>query len=117
MLVKVMDSVILQFVWICYIIYNVFWSLAKSGRKLDSPNQLQLTTKNHIDRRHFIHLYTCTSNTGKQTCCMDVYQLLNPSDEEKLRIVFSKGAPTKTYLRHNQRHNQYFPTHGGGIRP
>ncbi|KAG5880932.1 hypothetical protein JTB14_022308 [Gonioctena quinquepunctata] len=109
-LVKVMDGIILQFLWICHLIYNVFGSVTKSHGKIKAADQdNNLHGRNHNERRHFIHLYSHPSNTGKPTCYMDVYPLSSSSEEEKLRSVSSKRAPNKTFLRHNENHKYADP--------
>ncbi|XP_050515600.1 uncharacterized protein LOC126890579 [Diabrotica virgifera virgifera] len=100
-LVKVMDLIILQFLWIGYVIYRSVCPEKKLYHSIQDDRSLsQDETKN---KRHFIHLYTTTSMNGKPVCYMDVYQIYSASDEEHLRSVCSKGVPNKTYYRHKER--------------
>ncbi|XP_057669412.1 uncharacterized protein LOC130901818 [Diorhabda carinulata] len=96
-LVKVMDGIILQILWIGYVIYKSLCPEKKIERSTCLPQG------DGKDKRHFIHLYTTTSTNGKPVCYMDVYKIYSASEEEHLRSVCSKGVPNKTYFKHKQR--------------
>ncbi|CAH1105323.1 unnamed protein product [Psylliodes chrysocephalus] len=100
--VKVMDSIILQILWIGYIIYESLRP-EKDIERSDTPYESQnLSQDNSKNKRHFIHLYTTTSTSGKPVCYMDVYQMNSKSEELKLRSVCSKGVPNQTYFKHKE---------------
>ncbi|CAG9855884.1 unnamed protein product [Phyllotreta striolata] len=106
-LVKIMDSILLQILWIGYIIFKILRP-EKEIEKLDDDNEEKYEIASPLrseaqGKRHFIHLYTTTSSNGKPVCYMDVYRMNSKSEEQKLRNVCSKGVPNQTYFRHKEK--------------
>lgn len=71
-------------------------------RSITDKDEPPTTVTDHSEKRHFIHLYTTTSPTGRDECYMDVYEMFTPLDEQLLRNVCSKGVPNKTYWKYRR---------------
>ncbi|XP_018563551.1 uncharacterized protein LOC108905236 [Anoplophora glabripennis] len=101
-LLRVMDVLIFNLLWMCYVVYNRIISIVKRGDDIKEESTNPQSNSEENCKRHFIHLYTTSGSKGRPVCYMDVYEMFSPMDEKKLRHAASRGFPNKTYFRYNQ---------------
>ncbi|CAH2003567.1 unnamed protein product [Acanthoscelides obtectus] len=96
---RLIDNLIIQFLWTCHVLYNSW--VTKGDMKL-SPSREKPERYDIEHKRHFVHLFTTTTDEGRPLCYMDMYEMTSPADEERFREFFSGGVPNSTYFKYHR---------------